>query len=210
MDIVNMLKNDVRTSHIPIILLTAKGGVEEQIKGMKYMADAFIVKPFNLHFLKETIKCLLKNREMIRDHYTSELPVETRPNSPKKIDRKFVNEFVAIVESNIANENFGVDDICKGIGISRVQLYRKIKALLGYNVNDYILSVRLQKAKYLLLNKDFSIAEIACKVGFSSQAYFSTVFKSKFSITPSEYKDQVKNEIKNKRYIPNQIKINGQ
>jgi AraC-like DNA-binding protein len=82
-----------------------------------------------------------------------------------------------------------VDDIGKKIGISRVQLYRKVKALLGYNVNDYILTVRLQKAKYLLLHEELSIAEIAFKVGFASQAYFSTVFKSKFSVTPKAFKE---------------------
>ena len=81
-----------------------------------------------------------------------------------------------------------MDDICKEIGISRVQLYRKVKAVLGLNVNDYILSVRMQKAKYLLLNEDLTISEISFKVGFSSQAYFATVFKAKFGATPSEYK----------------------
>ncbi|MEJ7679119.1 MAG: helix-turn-helix transcriptional regulator [Segetibacter sp.] len=90
----------------------------------------------------------------------------------KKIDRKFVNEFSAIVENNIANENFGVDDICKEIGVSRIQLYRKIKALLGCNINDYILNVRLQKAKFLLINEDLPISEIASKVGFSFTSIF--------------------------------------
>ena len=100
----------------------------------------------------------------------------------------FPNEFVAIVERHLSNENFVVDDICKTIGILRVQLYRKVKALLGYNVNDYIMSVRLQKAKYLLAKEDLSIAEIAYQVGFSSQAYFSKLFKSKFGCTPSEFR----------------------
>jgi AraC-like DNA-binding protein len=85
-----------------------------------------------------------------------------------------------------------VDEICKAIGISRIQLYRKVKALLGCNVNDYILSVRLHKAKYLLNETEMSIAEIADKVGFSSAAYFSTVFKSKFIVTPSEFRDKGK------------------
>jgi signal transduction histidine kinase/DNA-binding response OmpR family regulator len=187
------LKTDVRTSHIPIILLTAKGGIEQQIEGMKLKADAFIVKPFNLQYLEETIKSLLRNRSLLREHYTSELPSEIRANASKKIDRKFINEFTAIVENNISNENFSVEDICREIGISRVQLYRKLKALLGYNVNDYILNVRLQKAKYFLLNDNSTISEVAYKVGFSSQAYFSTVFKSKFSTTPTEFKEKAKN-----------------
>ena len=128
---------------------------------------------------------------MLKEHYTSELPNEgAKISTSKKIDRKFVSEFSSIIESNIANENFGVDDICREIGISRVQLYRKVKAVLGYNINDYILTVRMQKAKYLLQNENLSISEIAYKTGFSSQAYFSTVFKSKFGVTPKAFKEK--------------------
>jgi len=187
-----ILKQDIRSSHIPIILLTAKNSIEDQIKGIRLKADAFIVKPFNLEYLEETIKSLLNNRSILREHYTSELPTVSRSSSSTKIDRKFINEFIAIVENNLANEEFSVDEICREIRVSRVQLYRKVKALIGYNVNDYILTVRMQKAKFLLAKEELSIAEIAFKVGFSSQAYFSTVFKSKFSLTPSEYREKKK------------------
>lgn len=190
LQITETLKQDIRTSHIPIILLTARGSITEQIEGIKSQADAFIVKPFNLEYLEETIKNLLKNRAVLREHFTSELPTETRSNSSNKIDRKFINEFTAIVENNLSNEDFTVENICKHIDISRVQLYRKVKALIGYNVNDYILTVRLQKAKFLLANEDLSISEISFRVGFSSQAYFSTVFKSKFGVTPKAFKEK--------------------
>jgi signal transduction histidine kinase/AraC-like DNA-binding protein/ABC-type xylose transport system substrate-binding protein len=183
------LKQDIRTSHIPIILLTAKGSMEEQIEGIRLQADAFIVKPFNLVYLEENIRSLLKNRALLREHYTSELPSEMRSNAASKIDRKFINEFKAIVENKLSDEDLAVEDICREIGISRVQLYRKVKALLGCNVNDYILNVRLQKARYLLANEDLPMSEVAFRVGFSSQAYFSTVFKSRFSLTPSEFRD---------------------
>ncbi len=191
MFITETLKNDIRTSHIPIVILTAKGSMENQIEGIKLNADAYMVKPFNLKLLEEAIKGLLRNREALKTHYTSELPNEYLRNiSAKKIDRKFVNSFSAIVENNIANEDFSVNDICTELGISRVQLYRKVKAVLGCNVNEYILDVRMQKAKYFLLNEDLSISEISYKVGFSSQAYFSTVFKAKFGETPKAFKDK--------------------
>lgn len=190
LQITEKLKQDIRTSHIPIILLTAKGSISEQIAGIKSRADAFVVKPFNLEYLEETIKNLLKNRSVLREHYTSELPSESRTNSSNKLDRKFISEFTAIVENNLSNEDFAVEDICKTIGISRVQLYRKVKALIGYNVNDYIMNVRLQKAKFILSKENLSISEVAFKVGFSSQGYFSTVFKSRFGITPSEFKEK--------------------
>jgi signal transduction histidine kinase/DNA-binding response OmpR family regulator/ABC-type xylose transport system substrate-binding protein len=190
--ITNILKTDVRTSHIPIILLTAKSDIQHQIEGMKSMADAYIVKPFNYQFLEETIKSVMKNREILREHYTSELPVKLRTAAPQKLDKKFINDFAATVESNISNDTFSVDDICTALGISRVQLYRKVKALLGISVNDYILDARLQKARYLLQNEDLTIAEVAYQVGFSSQAYFATVFKNKLSITPSEFKEKAR------------------
>lgn len=186
------LKNDFRTSHIPIILLTARNAIEIRIEGMKSMADAYIVKPFNMQFLEENIRSLRKNREILRGHYTSELSMEPKLQSSTRLDRKFINEFTTCIESNISNEHFTIEDICKAMNISRIQLYRKVKALLGYNVNDYIMQVRLQKAKYYLKERELSISEIAFKVGFASAAYFSTVFKAKFSLTPSEYKEKVR------------------
>jgi signal transduction histidine kinase/DNA-binding response OmpR family regulator len=187
--VTDTLKSDIRTSHIPIIMLTAKSSLENQLEGLRQKADAYIIKPFNLEFVEETIRNLIRNREILREHYSSELPGEMqRASSSKKIDRKFVNEFSSIVEANLANENFGVDELSRAIGISKAQLYRKVKAVLGLNINDYILNVRLQKAKHLLNNHELSINEISFKVGFSSQAYFSTVFKSKFGMTPSDWR----------------------
>jgi AraC-like DNA-binding protein len=106
------------------------------------------------------------------------------------LDRKFINEFTALVESNLSNENFSVEDISKTLGISKMQLYRKINALLNMTVNDYILNTRMQKAKYLLQHEELSISEVAYKVGFSTPAYFSTVFKSKFGVAPKAFKDK--------------------
>jgi signal transduction histidine kinase/AraC-like DNA-binding protein len=190
-ELTNILKSDIRTSHIPIILLTAKTSVEAQIEGMKHLADSYITKPFNQKYLEENIKSLLSNRSILREHYSMDiLPSELKTQTINKLDKKFINEFNALIESNIANENFSVEDICRHIGLSRIQLYRKIKALLNCNVNEYILNKRLQKAKHLLQIEELTIAEVAYKVGFSSPAYFSTVFKSKFDITPSEFKEK--------------------
>lgn len=188
--LVNIFKSDIRTSHIPIILLTGKTNVEHQIEGMKSMADVYITKPFNVRFLEETIKSLLSNRAKLKEHFTSELPLNLKTKTIGKIDRKFISEFTSLVESNLSNEEFNVENICKSIGISRVQLYRKVKALLNVNVNDYILNARLQKAKYLLQHEESTISEIAYTVGFSSPAYFSTVFKSKFGVTPKAFKEK--------------------
>ena len=188
--LVHIFKADIRTSHIPIILLSGQTNIEQQIAGMKNMADVYITKPFNVQFLEQTIKSLIANRSKLKDHFTSELPSSLKSQTVGKIDRKFVSEFTAIIESNLANEQFTAEDISKIMGISRVQLYRKVKALLNINVNDYILNVRLQKAKYLLQHEESTISEIAYAVGFSSPAYFSTVFKSKFGVTPKAFREK--------------------
>lgn len=182
------LKSDVRTSHIPIILLSAHGSLEQQINGMESMADAYIVKPFNYEYLVATVKSLLRNRSLLKNRYVSDISTSGKAPVSKSLDKKFINDFAGIVEQNLANENFSVDEISKEIGISRVQLYRKVKALLDCSVTDYIMNRRLKKAKYLLINERYSIAEITYMVGFSSPNYFSTVFKSKYGMRPSEFK----------------------
>lgn len=190
MALVNILKSDVRTSHIPVILLTGKTQMEHQVEGLRNRADVYITKPFNVEFLEETIQSLLANRFLLKEHFTADLSSSLKTQTFGKIDRKFINDFTAIVESNLSNEDFTIEDICKKMGNSRVQLYRKVKALMNINVNDYILNARLQKAKYMLQHEETSISEVAYATGFSSPAYFSTVFKSKFGITPKGFKEK--------------------
>jgi signal transduction histidine kinase/AraC-like DNA-binding protein/cellobiose-specific phosphotransferase system component IIB len=187
-ELTTQLKSDLRTSHIPIILLTAQGSLEQQIFGLESMADTYIVKPFNYDYLIASAKNLLKIRELLKAHYTSDISSSGKPQVSRSLDKKFLNDFAGIVEENLSNENFNVDDIAKSIGISRVQLYRKVKALLDCSITDYILNRRLKKASYLLINESYSISEITYMVGFSTPNYFSTVFKGKYGITPTEFK----------------------
>ena len=189
LSVASILKSDFRTSHIPIVMLTARTTTEQQIEGIQAGVDVYITKPFNLTYIQETIKTLLKNRALLREHYTSELPIEniSGPN-PTKLNKKFVTQFTAYVEEHYDNSELGVEDIGKDLGMSRVQLYRKVKALLGMSVNEYIQQVRLNKAKFLLRRDDLTIADVAYKVGFSSPTYFSTAFKGKYNQTPMEYK----------------------
>ena len=183
------LKTDVRTSHIPIILLTAMGSMEQQIDGVESMADLYVTKPFSSDFLEASVKNLMKNRLMLKEHYASDVTTTTfRKKSINALDKKFLNDFTGLVEYNLANERFCVEDICQSIGISRMQLYRKVKALLNCSIPDYILNRRLKKARYLITEEELSISETAHQVGISSATYFSTVFKNKYGITPSEFK----------------------
>ena len=190
LEITRILKNDVRTSHIPVILLTARNDENQQLEGLRTHADAYVTKPFKLQMLEQTIINLIHNKERTKSHFSGEIMAEEKSQVSKKLDRSFINEFSAIVENNISNDQFGVADICKEMGISRVQLYRKVKALLNCNINDYIVNSRLQKARYYLQHEDLSISEVAFKTGFSSSAYFSTVFKSKFGMSPKAFKEK--------------------
>jgi YesN/AraC family two-component response regulator len=187
-EVVKTVKEDLRTSHIPTIILTAKGSIEQRIVGIQSGADEYITKPFVLEYLHERIKALIRSREQLKEHYSHDLNIEMNGNTPGNLDKKFINDFTAMIEKHMADSELHVNDISRELGMSRVQVYRKVKALLGYSVNDYIVSVRLKKAKHLLLHTDKTISEIATEVGFSSPTYFSTSFKSKFNISPREFK----------------------
>ncbi|ERM84564.1 hypothetical protein P872_24405 [Rhodonellum psychrophilum GCM71 = DSM 17998] len=186
LELIKKLKATPQTSSIPIIVISAKSSEEDMLKGIKTGIDDYITKPFSISFVMERIKTILSNRNQLKEHFLHELPRETNPLNS---DKKFNKAFTSLVEENLSNPHFGVNEICKEIGLSRGQLYRKTKTVLGYSVNDYITKVRLKKAKYLLINDSGSIADISFKVGFSTAAYFSTVFKNAFGITPSEYRE---------------------
>lgn len=188
LEVTSTLKNDLRTSHIPIIQLTAKDSIDFKLEGVQSGADLYVTKPFSYHYLFENIKGLIKSREILKDHYSSEIAINTQTSSPKQLDKKFINEFTTIVQKNLANPDLNANDIASKLGMSRVQVYRKVKALLGYSINDYVVNVRLKKAKHLMVHSEMNISEIAYEVGFSSPAYFSTAFKKHFSISPTDFK----------------------
>jgi YesN/AraC family two-component response regulator len=188
-ELTKILKTDVRTAHIPVILLTAKTAVNNQVEGYNKMADAFISKPFNVEVLENNINSILANRRRMKEHFTANNKLDAKLQHLKKNDRRFVNDFCAFVEANLANEGLRVEDICSHMNLSRVQLYRKVKTLLDCNVNEYILNTRLQKAKYFLQHEDLSVSEISYKVGFASPSYFSTVFKGKYDMSPREFRE---------------------
>ncbi len=187
--LIKKLKADPKTSPIPIIVISAKTSHEDQLKGVKTGIDDYITKPFNMAFVKERIKTILSNRSKIKSHYLHELPASDPTAQVDRSERKFVNAFTSLIEQNIGDPNFGVNEIGREMGLSRGQLYRKVKSTLGYSVNDYIVKIRLKKAKYLLINDTCGIAEVAFKTGFKTSAYFSTVFKNAFDYTPSEFRE---------------------
>ncbi len=184
------VKKDIRTRHIPVILLTAKTREESRLQGLTANADAYITKPFNVDILEGTINSLLENRTKLKEHYSAEVPGAISGGSNRKSDKQFLSHLNAIIEENIANEDFSVDDLSRELHVSRIQLYRKVKQLLNGSVNDHILQMRMQRARHLLQNEDISIAEVAVKTGFSTASYFSTTFKKFANESPKEYRER--------------------
>jgi signal transduction histidine kinase/DNA-binding response OmpR family regulator len=189
LEVVNQLKGDWRTSHIPVVLLTARSAPEQQVEGVQAGADLYLTKPFNPAFLLESLRTLLQNRQRQREHFRRELSTDTATVAPaQRPDQKFLADLTAIVEANLARPELSVDDVAHSLGLSRVQLYRKVKAVLGTGVSDFIQGLRLTKSRQLLLEDGLTIAEVAYQLGFSSPAYFSTSFRGRYQLSPSEFR----------------------
>ncbi|MCB2379234.1 substrate-binding domain-containing protein [Hymenobacter sp. BT635] len=188
LEVVTQLRADWRTSHIPVVLLTARNAPEQQVEGVQAGADLYLTKPFNPTFLLESVRTLLTNRARQREHFRRELSVDLATVAPSNPDQKFLHDLTAIVEANLTKTDLAVEDIARSLGISRMQLYRKVKAVLGTGVTDFIQSLRLTKARELLLDGTLTIAEVAYELGFSSPSYFSTSFKARYQISPSEFR----------------------
>jgi len=184
------LKSDLRTSHIPIVLLTARSSMEQKIEGIQTGADAYVTKPFNLVFLSEIVKNLLAGRENLRERFGGNLQHGKLPSGIGDIDQQFLRKFTSYVEANLAEQNLTVESLSETFGLSRVQLFRKTKALLGESPNDFIQQVRLKKASQLLLESDLTVAEVAYQSGYSSPGYFATAFKGRYGCSPSEWREK--------------------
>ncbi len=188
LEVVAQLKSDWRTSHIPVVLLTARSAPEQQVEGVQAGADLYLTKPFNPTFLLESLRTLLANRNKMQEHFRRVLSVDTTTLAPQRVDQKFLADLTAIVEANLTKTALSVEDVARSLGISRVQLYRKVKAVLGTGVADFIQGIRLTKARQLLLDDDLTIAEVAYQLGFSSPSHFSTSFKTRYHVSPSEFR----------------------
>ena len=196
-EICQILKNDLRTSHIPIIILTGRSSKKNKIKGLNSGADLYLTKPFSFSVLSQSIKSLLKNREQLRYYYTNNINNFDKESSFEDPEQKFFIKLNELIKNNLDNSNFGVQELASEIGLSRVQLYRKVKSLLKINISDYMVNFKLKKAKYLIERTSLNISEIAYTAGFSSPNYFSTAFKHKYGVSPAKNRNIYKNEFTN-------------
>ncbi|WP_424364371.1 two-component regulator propeller domain-containing protein [Maribacter sp.] len=183
----NTLKFDTRTSHIPIILLTAKSGEQHEIEGLRTGADAYINKPFNREKLVITVQKLIDLRLKLQKHFSQYLSI-TPDITITSTESRFLSQLKKVLDSHISDPDFNSEFFCRQMGMSRTQLHRKLTAIVGMSTTEFIRSQRLKLASDLLLNTDASVSEVAYQVGFSTPSYFNRCFKEYFGKTPSAFK----------------------
>lgn len=190
-EVCDTLKQDEKTSHIPIILLTAKASLEDKMQGLSSKADVYLTKPFVPKELLVRVQNLIESRKKLREKYKKEGILKPKDVTVNSIDEKFLNRLIELVEFNMPNENFGVTQLSLEICMSRSQLHRKLIGLLGQGPNKFIQSYRLQRAHDLLKQKAATASEISYQVGFGSPSYFTKCFHKHFGYTPTEIQNHL-------------------
>ena len=183
----SMLKNDNRTSHIPIILLTARTPIIYKIEGLETGADDYITKPFSINLVETRVWNLLETRQKLRERYKREVTLQPKNIAITSPDEIFLEKVMNFIEKNLAEPSLNVEELGKQVFMSRVTLYRKIKALTNQTTVEFIRSVRLKRAAQLLATKNHSVSEVSYMVGFTDIDYFRKCFKEQFNQTPKEY-----------------------
>ena len=183
----SLVKNDIHTSHIPVILLTARAEVEHFIEGLETGADDYIAKPFNISLLEVKIRSLIENRVKLRKLYMLNLVTVPRELTTTRPDESFLRKTLYIIEQKVADREFGVQKLTEELGVSRSLLHKKLTAIVGVSANDFITTVRLKKSALLLMEGKMNISEIAFSLGYNDPKYFSRCFKKQFGKPPTEY-----------------------
>jgi len=181
------IKTDERTSHIPVIMLTAKATVESRIEGLETGADAYMTKPFNMQELQTRLKSLIEQRKKLRERFSKETELGPSDIAVTSVDEKFLNKAIQIIEENLGDCDFDVTAMTGEIGMSRMQLFRKLKALTNQTPSEFIRTIRLKRAAQLLKKNFGNVAEITYEVGFNNLSYFAKCFRELYGVSPSEY-----------------------
>jgi len=184
------IRKDERTSHIPIILLTALGSREHEIEGLSYGADDYITKPFDLVILQTKIENILSVRQSLKQKYTGEILLQPRNIILSSPDERFLQKAIDVIEANIADPDLDIERFASEIGVSRMQLYRKLNALTEMTVKEFVRSIRLKRAAQLLVQRKLNISEVAYAVGFRDLSHFRKCFRQEFGMSASEYVDK--------------------
>ena len=191
MELCKTLKVDERTSHIPIILLTAKIEEQAQHEGLELGADDYVLKPFKTKLLQTRVRNMVNSRRQLRDLYSKEVVLKPSDISINAADERFIERVKKVLDEKITEESFTVEDFSTDLHMSRMQLHRKLKALTGLSASEFLRTERLKLAASLLQNKELNINEVCYKVGFSSPSYFSKCFRETFGMLPTDYRNSL-------------------
>jgi signal transduction histidine kinase/ligand-binding sensor domain-containing protein/DNA-binding response OmpR family regulator len=186
-ELVKKLRTDPHTSHIPVILLTARTAQEQKIEGFESGANDYITKPFSFELLQSRIKNLISQREASQKQFQKHFEVKASEVQITSLDEKLIQKAISEVERNIANKDFSVEEMSRMLGMSRVLLYKKLLSLTGKTPIEFIRTIRLQRAAQLLEKSQYTVAEIAYQVGFNNPKYFARYFKEQYNMLPSAY-----------------------
>jgi len=187
-ELCRMVKQDIRISHIPIILLTAKAGDENKYKGLEAGAEDYIAKPFNMEMLSLKVSRIIERQKKSREQFKRKVDITVGEVEITTMDEKFVKKAVALVEANLSNSEFLVEDLCREMGMSRVYFYKKILSLTDKTPSEFIRFIRLKRAADLLEKSQLFVNEVAFQVGFNDPKYFRKYFKDEYGVSPNEYK----------------------
>lgn len=192
LELCRRLKADERTSHIPVILLTARQSDESKTEGYETGADAYVTKPFNSNVLRVQVQNILEQRQKLRELYSKGTPLEIKKIAINVTDETFLKKATLLVEQNIHDENFNIDALAEKLKMSRSQLFRKIKALTNLSLQDFVTTIRMKQALNYLLSGEFTVSEIAYKVGYSLPSNYTRTFSKFYGKTPSKYLESIK------------------
>jgi len=182
------VKQDIRISHIPIILLTAKAGDENKYRGLEAGAEDYIAKPFNMEMLSLKVSRIIERQQKLQEQFRKKVDINPSEIEITSMDEKFVKKAVSLVEDNIDNTDFLVEDLCREMGMSRVYFYKKILSLTDKTPSEFIRFIRLKRAADLLEKSQMYVNEVAYQVGFNDPKYFRKYFKEEFGMSPNDYK----------------------
>lgn len=186
-DLCRSVKSDIATSHIPVLLLTGMTDRESVIRGLESGADDYIVKPFDMSVLKARIRNILNERQRLREAILYSNNASVRNEYSNKLDKEFMGKVISVVQKELSNSEFQINDLCRELAMSRTAFYNKLKSLTGQGSNDFIRIYRLERSKEYLADHRYSIAEVSDMVGFSDAKYFSVCFKKQFGLSPSRF-----------------------
>lgn len=192
LELCRQLKLDERTSHIPVILLTARQSDESKAEGYETGADAYVTKPFNTNVLQARIKNLLDQRQRLRELFSQGSSIEIKKITINSIDEVFLTKVVQHIHDNLEDEEFNINALSELLNMSRSQFYRKIKALTNQSLLDFVTTIRMNKSLEYLLSGDYNISETAYKVGYSMSSNFTRTFTRHFGVSPSKYMESIK------------------